>query len=476
MRISKIGLLPTFIITSGAIFLLLTLVIIQIVDPLLRANFLTEIEQNTVVFVNRLVSTVFVKENFDDYQSAESQENFLKFRRSLAIPNMARLKIWSPEGVIIFSDDLRFKNKKFEKSFALQALDLSPKTKLINTAELAAESNEYAFDKGLGEVFDVAVPVTLGISRTPVGVVEIFVRTGPLDERIADFRYQLAIRIVISTAVFFIILTGIIIKASKTIRDQQRKLSEHSAQLEEKVLERTKSLEDAHRKENMLKDQFIFIVSHELSTPATAISWNISAFKKSGLFESLNKESQEIFNNIEKSSGQLWRIIRNILEIHRGELGKIQIIKEEFDLKSFIEEAIKSNEAFAQLKKVKIYYSVEDKTATIKSDRERIREVLNNLISNAIQFNHEDGKVTVELNIKENEAVVSIIDTGIGIKEEDKPKVFEKFWRSEDVSKSEGSGLGLFITKFLVEALGGKIWFESKKDQGSTFSFSLPKK
>ncbi|MBI2451010.1 MAG: HAMP domain-containing histidine kinase [Parcubacteria group bacterium] len=474
MKFPKLKLLPTFIIASGTIFLLLTIIIIQIAEPLLKNNFLEEIGQNTVVFVNRLANTVLVQKNFEDYGSEESQKNFREFRRALVVPNLARLKIWNPEGVIIFSDESRLQGKKFANSFALEALDLSVKNKLINTLELAIETNEYAFDKGIGQVFDMAVPITFGLSRKPIGIVEVFIRTGPLETRIADFRFALATRIFIATTLFFIILTGIIVRASKTIRDQQNELNKYARELEEKVLERTKNLEESHRKENMLKDQFVFIISHELSTPVTAISWNISSLKKSKTLESLSPDAQEMFDNLEKNTMTLWRIIRNIVQIHRGELGKIQISKSEFDIHALAKEIIKNNQAFAQLKKVKLAYEDEGEPLTIKSDPERIKEVLNNLISNAIQFNGQGGKVNVKMNKNDSEIVFNVEDTGIGISEEEKPKVFEKFWRSEDAAKIEGSGLGLFISKFIVETMGGKIWFESKKAIGSTFSFSLP--
>jgi signal transduction histidine kinase len=254
--------------------------------------------------------------------------------------------------------------------------------------------------------------------------------------------------------------------------------------------ELTKELENANEElkhKDQLKDEFINVAAHELRSPIQPIL-GLSEFLRSnkGRENSSNSSSncaamsiekeKELLDVIVRNSNRLRQLAEDILDVAKIESGSLILKKEKFNLKEMITEILSEYEQkIKNMKNIKLSYESQEKDAIIiEADRSRVCQVVYNLLNNAIKFTNE-GSITVTIERKHNDndiVVVSIHDTGTGIDSEMLPKLFTKF-----ATKSEmgGTGLGLFISKSIIEKHGGKIWAENNADgNGATFAFSLP--
>jgi two-component system phosphate regulon sensor histidine kinase PhoR len=139
-----------------------------------------------------------------------------------------------------------------------------------------------------------------------------------------------------------------------------------------------------------------------------------------------------------------------------------------------VEEVIAQLSPQAERQKLSISQEFVADLPSVPADKDRVRQVIANLVHNAIKFSHSGGRITIITRTLEGLAVVDIADTGLGIPKEDLPRVFERFYKGDKARAGEGAGMGLAIAKHVVEAHGGNIWVESEEGKGSTFSFSMP--
>jgi len=223
-----------------------------------------------------------------------------------------------------------------------------------------------------------------------------------------------------------------------------------------------------------LKTDFVSISAHQLRTPLTSLKWSLESLRFSG---KLTQEQQKILEKANESLTRILSLVNELLEITRIEEGrqlyKISSIKFEEILKKVIkefEEKIKEKNLKFELK------LPSKRIPRIKADPEKISIVIENLLDNAIRYTPAGGSIKISLDIFENELQFSIEDTGIGIPEKEKESIFKKFFRASNAIKmeTEGSGIGLFVSKNIVEAHGGKIWFRSQESKGSKFYFTIP--
>jgi signal transduction histidine kinase len=255
--------------------------------------------------------------------------------------------------------------------------------------------------------------------------------------------------------------------------------------------ELTKELENANEElkhKDQLKDEFINVAAHELRTPIQPILTlsELLLFRKirgnSSKSPVINVDKEEeLLDIIVRNSKRLQQITEDILDLSKIESGSLVLKKEKFNLKEMITEIFSDYEQkIKNRSSIKLSYeSRENDAIIIEADRSRLYQVVNNLLCNAIKFTN-NGSITVIVERKDNDKniVVSIKDTGTGIHPEMLPKLFRKFATK---SQTGGTGLGLFISKSIIEAHGGKMWAENnntitgnKEEKGATFAFSLP--
>lgn len=223
-----------------------------------------------------------------------------------------------------------------------------------------------------------------------------------------------------------------------------------------------------------MKQELISIATHELRTPITGIKGYLDMVIQ-GDTGKLNPETKEVIGEVVKINQRLADLVDDLLNVGRIEQGRIEIRPVEMDLGKLIEEVVSELQIQAKEKALNLT-SQADLKLMVKADPERTRQVLINLIGNAIKYTPA-GSVTVSAEKTQNEVLVTVKDTGLGMSPEAQKKLFEKFYRvkTEKTRAITGTGLGLWITKKLVEMMGGKISVQSEEGKGSTFSFSLPR-
>ena len=242
-----------------------------------------------------------------------------------------------------------------------------------------------------------------------------------------------------------------------------------------------KVIKDISREKFLLKEksEFLNIAAHNLNTPVSEIRWGLESLEKM-ISDSIPQEAKELLLRLKSISANLGEIIDDLLSAARIEEGRFGYQFEKVELNQLIKESKEKWEKIAARYQVKLFFEPKQKEIFVFCDPIKIRIVLDNLIENALIYNVKNGEIYIRSEILEDKpfALVSVKDTGIGIPEDEQSKIFEKFFRARNAVKyqAEGIGLGLYITKNIIERHGGKIWFESIEDRGTTFYFTLPLK
>jgi signal transduction histidine kinase len=234
-----------------------------------------------------------------------------------------------------------------------------------------------------------------------------------------------------------------------------------------------KNIEDL-RELDKLKDEFVFLASHNLRTPLTVIKGYVTDLRRK---IGLDSETRKSVERISEATGELEVITESLVDLVTVEKEKQPLLVSEVEVPSLVREASDKYSQEAAQKRISFVFELPSKPLPkLEVDKQRITQAFSSLIDNAIKFNKKGGKVTIKVEEKDKSILVSIKDTGIGISKEEADKVFQKFHRATDVLKYEyeGVGLGLYITRLIIEAHLGKIWYESKQGEGSTFFVSLP--
>ncbi len=222
------------------------------------------------------------------------------------------------------------------------------------------------------------------------------------------------------------------------------------------------------------REEFVSQVTHELRTPLT----NIRAYAEtlsSGMFDD-PQVITECYNVITKETRRLSRLIEDILSISQLEVGSMQLIFDDVDLRSLLTDAVRDVRGIAESKNIDLQIVLPPKLEPIRADRDKLAVVINNLLGNALKYTHSGGQVVLSCRRTENNLIVSIRDSGIGIDPKDHERIFEKFQRSSDpeVLEETGTGIGLTTAREIVRHHGGEISLMSKKGEGSTFTVTIP--
>lgn len=226
---------------------------------------------------------------------------------------------------------------------------------------------------------------------------------------------------------------------------------------------------------DQMKDEFISIASHELRTPLTAINGYVELLLEAGT-DSVNAEVRKSLNIIKRSAVRLGDLVEDLLNVSRIEQGRMQFeIKKQNPLPS-INEVIEQLSPAAREKNLALIFSPPEKCPEINIDQERFKQVLVNIVGNAIKYTAR-GRVTVKIETDDKYFCLRVIDTGVGMSAAERERLFEKFYRirTPDTREIPGTGLGLWLTKQLVENMTGKIYIDSIKGQGTDVSIRFPK-
>src|SRR3989338_6483781 len=224
-----------------------------------------------------------------------------------------------------------------------------------------------------------------------------------------------------------------------------------------------------------LRDEFVFIAAHELRAPVTAIKGYISMLLEEA--RTLPKEATDMLSQVQRANQHLVQLVQDLLEVARSEAGRMKVEVSPQNIIEATKTVVQDLMPLWQERKLTAEHRAPpDGFPLVLADPDKLREVLVNLVSNATNYNCEGGSITITHEAKEQSVITHIADTGIGMAPEEVTKLFEKFYRAENAEtrKVQGTGLGLFIVKQILEKIGGSITVSSERGKGSTFSFSLP--
>jgi len=235
---------------------------------------------------------------------------------------------------------------------------------------------------------------------------------------------------------------------------------------------KTRAAEASLRRALRTRDEVLAVVSHDLLNPVSTI-YSTAGFLLD--LELPRDKAREHLVAIKRSARRMNRLIQDLLDVARMEGGRLPVSVETFSLADVVEEAVRIHEARGKEKSVELTTRLPEEEVTLSADRDRILQVLSNLLDNALRFSPPEREVEVGGRMVDRRQVVLwVSDQGPGISPEDQARLFDRFWQVKRRDRKGGAGLGLSIVKGLVEAHGGRVWVESREGKGATFFFSLP--
>lgn len=241
--------------------------------------------------------------------------------------------------------------------------------------------------------------------------------------------------------------------------------------------DRLKQAGEALKELERMEADFVSTASHEFRTPLSIIKSGVELVLDETLGK-INEDQRKYLLNVENNILRLSRLVDNLLDVSRIEARKMELNVRTINITEFIRELMKQYQGKLDEKKLNLSLAkLPEVPLAVSADPDKLEQIIGNLVSNAMKFTDEGGGVSVEMVETPKEVEVSIKDTGMGIAGENLPKLFSKFEQFGRVPGPgpKGAGLGLAITKGLVEAQGGKIWAESELGKGSKFTFTIPK-
>jgi signal transduction histidine kinase len=257
-----------------------------------------------------------------------------------------------------------------------------------------------------------------------------------------------------------------------------KKLEQLNLTLEQRVQDRTHALEEANerlREHDRLRSMFVSTVSHELRTPMTSMKGLVENMLD-GLTGELTDRQTFYLDRVKHNVERLTRMSNELLDLSRIEGGGMQLSRLPLSVNDLATEAVDTLQPVAREKSLSLKVQLESGIPEISGDRDKLHQVVTNLVNNAIKFTKPGGEVMLDGRLRNDGMVqIGVKDTGCGIPPKEMPHIFERFYRGESVAvESRGAGLGLAISKSLVELHGGQIWVDSIPGEGSCFYFTLP--
>ena len=224
------------------------------------------------------------------------------------------------------------------------------------------------------------------------------------------------------------------------------------------------------------KTEFVTLAAHQLRTPTSAVKWSLEMLLGGDLGE-LNSEQRKVLEKSHKSNDRAIKLINDLLNVAEIEEGRYLSALSLSGIEGLITSVVKDYKEKMERKKINFeFIKTKDHLPQIMLDEEKMKIAVRNIFDNAVRYTPTGGKISIFIIKREKEIEVQIKDTGLGIPEDQQDKVFTKFFRGSNITKidTEGTGLGLYIAKNIIEAHDGIIWFESKEGKGTTFYFTLP--
>ena len=336
------------------------------------------------------------------------------------------------------------------------------------------------------KVLRILVPVRSSRSARPIGALELDQDYRAVDVSIGDARLPLALILALALLALYVSLFPILRRVTRQLKAHNERLreladergrlfqGERAARTEAEAVQRLLSEQNERLRElDRLKDEFVSLVSHELRTPLTSIRGYAELLLEEQ--ETLSAEQRRFVEIVDRNSSRLLELVGDLLFLAQIEAGKLAIEIGTVDLNRIVEECVETSSPTADARSIELTARLAA-LPPIQGDPVRLAQVLDNLVSNAIKFTPRGGRVEVRLSSEDGSAVVEVEDSGLGIPEDERAQLFERFFRSSSATQNAipGTGLGLTITKAIVDRHGGRIEVESAENVGTTVRVRLP--
>jgi signal transduction histidine kinase len=449
----RLSLLTRFTLVALSLTILIGLALGSALASQLERSALQQEAASAADEVTFVLGPVLQAADFEGPPSAERYATIDRLvRERILDTQIVRVKIWNRSGLEAYSNNPSAVGQSFPVSDELaQALMGNFATEIsdLSKAENRTERGSYA------RLMEVYVPIRLGGDEV-VGAYEIYHDLDVVTPRILETQRFLWVSLVVGFGVLYLALFDIVRRASQELHRQNQELA--------KV--------EARREMDRLKSEFVAIVSHELRTPLTALVGFADLLRVEGGDEAERREWTEMLH---EGAERLAHLVEELLDVSRIEEGRVELRCQTVDVRSAVESVVATFRGRRTERAIERRY--DEPLPPTLADPEKLAQVLTNLISNAFKYSPRGGSVSIAVAAEDGAVHFRVSDTGLGIPASELPLVFERFHRIEDETRQdiEGSGLGLYITKQLVELQGGRVWAESPgPNKGSTFHVTLP--
>jgi signal transduction histidine kinase len=400
------------------------------------------------------------------------------FRHSIVVPGVVGGGLVSPGGTITYSSRHELIGRPVPRPKILAAVLRGEVTRRVTY------TNTWRGQKHL-KVLQILVPVRATFTGKPIGVISLDQDFRAVSVGTGDAHLRLALILAVALLALFFSLLPIMNRLTRQLETRNRRLrelaeergalleAERAARTEAEAVQQLLSAQNSRLRElDRLKDDFVSLVSHELRTPLTSIRGYIELLLEDGKPGTNERRYLEI---VDRNSQRLLELVSDLLFLAQIEAGKLGIERGQVDLSKVVEECIETSSPVADSRDIELAAKV-DRVPRLEGDRARLAQVLDNLISNGLKFTPSGGRVEVRLSTQDGAALLEVEDTGVGIPVDEQEHLFERFFRSSNATENAipGTGLGLTITKAIVERHGGRIEVESSEHAGTTVRVSLP--
>jgi signal transduction histidine kinase len=400
------------------------------------------------------------------------------FRRSIVVPGVVGGGLVSPDGTITYSARHERIGQPVRHPKVLSAVLRGDVTRRVTYTDTWRGQKHV-------KVLQILVPVRATFTGKPIGVIGLDQDYRAVAVGTGDAHLRLALILAVALLALFITLLPIMNRLTRQLETRNRRLrelaeergelleAERAARTEGEAVQQLLSAQNERLRElDRLKDEFVSLVSHELRTPLTSIRGYIELLLDDCEPGTNERRYLEI---VDRNSERLLELVSDLLFLAQIEAGKLGIERGQVDLSKIVDECIETSSPVADSRGIELVAKV-DRVARLQGDRARLAQVLDNLVSNGLKFTQSGGRVEVRLRAENGTAVLEVEDTGVGIPAEEQEHLFERFFRSSTATANAipGTGLGLTITKAIVERHGGRIEVESAEDAGTTVRVHLP--
>jgi signal transduction histidine kinase len=400
------------------------------------------------------------------------------FRHSIVVPGVVGGGLVSPDGAITYSARHERIGRPVPRPKILAAVLRGEVTRRVT------HTDTWRGQKHL-KVLQILVPVRATFSGKPIGVISLDQDFRAVSVGTGDTHLRLALILAVALLALFVSLLPIMNRLTRQLETRNRRLrelaeergalleAERAARTEAEAVQQLLSAQNERLRElDRLKDDFVSLVSHELRTPLTSIRGYIELLLEDGNPGTNERRYLEI---VDRNSQRLLELVSDLLFLAQIEAGKLGIERGQVDLSKVVEECVETSSPVADSRGIELAAKV-DRVPRLLGDRTRLAQVLDNLVSNGLKFTPSGGRVEVRLSAQDGAALLEVEDTGVGIPVDEQEHLFERFFRSSNAAENAipGTGLGLTITKAIVERHGGRIEVESVENSGTTVRVSLP--